>query len=142
MSAVREQARASGHVAALVDRVSHRVDDIQRAGREQERGNDVVMRGSIVMRDVARKTRRTTEEQSRGALRIRESIESVRDAVDRIHGALQGQSNACRSAVSFLEQVYARTRSNEEAAARMTEATQDLKQQAAELRQGVRRFTL
>jgi methyl-accepting chemotaxis protein len=140
--AVREQARASGHVASLIEHVSERVEQIRAAGREQERGNEVVVRGTSAMRDVAQQTRRTTEEQSRGARRIRESIESVRDAVDRIHGSLQEQSQACRAAVSFLEKVHARTRSNEDAAARMTRATAALKQQAEALREDVRRFTL
>jgi methyl-accepting chemotaxis protein len=100
------------------------------------------MRGTIVMRNVARQTDRTTEEQARGTRRIRDSIESVRDAVDKIHGALQGQSEECRHAVSFLEQVYERTRSNEDSSRRMSEATQGLQQQADALRGAVRRFRI
>ena len=142
VSAVREQAKASGHVAGLVERVSRRVDDIRSAGREQERGNEVIMRGSMVMRDVAQQTHRTTEEQSRGARRIRESVESVRDAVDRIHGALKQQSQACRSAVSFLEQVFERTSSNGESVARMSDATRALRQEAEALRNDVRGFRI
>jgi methyl-accepting chemotaxis protein len=142
VSAVREQAKASSHAAGLMERVSRRVQEIRVAGREQERGNEVVMRGSLVMREVAQQTHRTTEEQSRGARLIRESVESVRDAVDRIHGGLQEQSQACRRAVSFLEKISARTRSNGEAATRTTEATRALKQEAEKLRDDVRRFRI
>lgn len=142
VQAVREQARAASHVNALMERVSGRVEEIRTAGHEQERGNEIVMRGSVVMRDVAQQTQRTTEEQSHGAMRIRDSMESVRDAVDRIHAALQEQTEACRSAVSFLEQVYERTRSNDEAARRLADATQGLRQNAEALRQDVRRFRL
>ena len=100
------------------------------------------MRGAVVMRDVAQQTHRTTEEQARGAGRIRDSIESVREAVDKIHAALQEQSEECRHAVSFLEQIYERTRSNQESSRRMSEATQGLQQQADALREDVRRFRI
>ncbi len=140
VSSVREQARAAGHVSGLMDRVKGRVDEIRAAGTEQERGNEVIMRGSLVMRDVAQQTHRTTEEQSRGARQIRESVESVRDAVDRIHGALTEQSQACRSAVEFLQRVHERTTSNREAAQQMESATDQLKAQAQALRAGVGRF--
>ena len=140
--AVREQAKAASHVNALMERVAGRVEEIRQAGREQERGNEIVMRGSVVMRDVAQQTQRTTEEQSHGAMRIRDSMESVRDAVDRIHAALQEQTEACRAAVSFLEQVYERTRSNDEASRRMAESTRGLRENAEALRADVRRFRL
>jgi methyl-accepting chemotaxis protein len=100
------------------------------------------MRGTVVMRDVAQQTHRTTEEQARGAGRIRESIESVTEAVDKIHAALQEQSEECRQAVSFLEEIYERTRSNEESSLRMREATLSLQQQADTLREDVRRFRI
>jgi methyl-accepting chemotaxis protein len=96
----------------------------------------------MAIRDVAQQTHRTTEEQARGAGRIRDSIESVREAVDKIHAALQEQSEACRLAVSFLERVYERTRSNEESSRRMSEVTQGLQQQADALREDVRRFRI
>jgi len=142
VASVREQVRAAGHVNSLMGRVSDRVEEIQGASREQERGNEIVMRGSVVMRDVAQQTRCTTEEQSRGAMRIRESMESVRDAVDRIHAALQEQSGACRQAVSFLEQVFERTRSNEESTRQLGDASRGLQEQAEVLRADVRRFRL
>jgi methyl-accepting chemotaxis protein len=69
-------------------------------------------------------------------------MERVRDAVERIHGSLRQQTDACRLAVSFLEQIHERTRSNEEATRRMSEATLGLKTQAEALRQDVRRFRI
>jgi len=66
----------------------------------------------------------------------------VTEAVDKIHAALQEQSEECRHAVSFLEEVYERTRSNEESSRRMSEATQSLQQQADALREDVRRFRI
>ncbi len=142
VQAVREQAADASRVSDLMGQVNRSVEEIRAAGQEQERGNEIVMRGAVVMRDVAHQTHRTTEEQARGAGRIRDSIESVREAVDRIHAALQEQSEECHHAVSFLEQVYERTRSNEDSSRRMSEATQGLKQQADALRKDVRRFRI
>jgi methyl-accepting chemotaxis protein len=142
VQAVREQSRAAAHVAELVERVSGGVAQIREAGREQDHGNQVVLRGATSMRDVAQQAQRTTAEQARGAAQIRDSMERVRDAVERIHDSLRQQSDACRRAVSFLEQIHERTRSNEDATRRMSEATRGLQSQAEALRQDVRRFRI
>jgi methyl-accepting chemotaxis protein len=142
VQAVREQSRAAMHVAELVERVSGGVAEIRSAGREQDRANQIVLRGAGSMRDAAGHVSRTTAEQSRGAIQIRDSMERVRDAVERIHGSLRQQTDACRLAVSFLEEIHERTRSNEEATRRMSEATLGLKSQAEALRQDVRRFKI
>ncbi len=142
VQAVREQAKDASRVSDLMGQVNRSVEEIRAGGQEQERGNETVMRGTVVMRDVAHQTHRTTEEQARGAGRIRDSIERVRESVEKIHAALQEQSEECRHAVSFLEQIYERTRSNEESSRRMSEATQGLQQQADALREDVRRFRI
>jgi methyl-accepting chemotaxis protein len=140
VSAVREQAKAASHVVDLMDRVRGGVDEIRGAAAEQERGNEVVYRGAIAMREVAQQVRGTTEEQARGSGRIRESVDGVRDAVEQINSALQEQSAACRSVVEFLEEVSSRTQSNEVSALRMDEATKGLVQEAQGLREDVHRF--
>jgi len=141
VSAVREQAKAASHVVELMERVRGGVEQIRGAAAEQDRGNEVVHGSSVAMREVAQQVRGTTEEQARGSGRIRESVEGVREAVERINRALQEQSAACRSAVEFLEAVYARTRSNEESSRRLDEVAKSLLHQAEALRQDVQRFT-
>ncbi len=142
VTAVREQARAAGHVVDLMERVRNGIDEIRAAAAEQDRGNDVVHRSSVAMREVAQQVRGTTEEQARGAARIRDSIEEVRDAVEQINGALEEQSASCRSAAEFLEAVSHRTRSNEESAQRLDSATRTLLGQAEALREAVQRFRI
>jgi methyl-accepting chemotaxis protein len=142
VSAVREQAKAASHVVELMERVRTGVEEIQSAAAEQDRGNEVVYRGSVTMREVAQQVRGTTEEQARGSGRIRESIEGVREAVEQINGALQEQSAACRSSVELLEAIHTRTRSNEQSARRLDQVTQDLVQQAETLREDVGRFRI
>ncbi len=142
VGAVQEQARAAGHVEKLMDRVSSRVEEIRSAGSDQQNGNEIVMRGAVVMRDVAQQTQRTTEEQSSGAGRIRDSMESVREAVEDIHRALQDQGEACRAAVSFLETVHQRTRSNDDSAEQLREAAASMQRHAEALRDDVRRFRI
>ena len=68
--------------------------------------------------------------------------ETVRETVERINSALQEQSAACASAVDFLGTVGARTRSNEESARRMGEATKQMLRQAESLRREVRKFRI
>jgi methyl-accepting chemotaxis protein len=142
VSAVREQARAAGHVVELMERVRGGVDEIRGAAAEQDRGNELVHRGAVGMRDVAQQVRGTTEEQARGSGRIRENVEEVREAVERINQALQEQSAACRAAVEFLEEVSSRTRSHEDSGRRMDEATKGLLRQAEALREDVQRFRI
>jgi methyl-accepting chemotaxis protein len=140
VQAMREQTRAATHVEQLIEGVSQRVEQIRGATREQSRGNEVVMRGSLVMRDVAQETQRTTEEQAHGAARIRDSIESVREAVDRIHGSLQQQGDSCRSAVDSLGGVFERTRTNEKATERLAVAASELQRLAETLHTDMRKF--
>jgi methyl-accepting chemotaxis protein len=142
VSAVKEQSKAATHVVELMERVRGGVEQIRAAGREQERGNEVVLRNSVAMREVATQVRGTTEEQARGSGRIRESVESVREAVDQINRSLQEQSAACRQAAEQLERVYERTRSNEESSRRMGEAMRGLLKQAETLRGDVQRFRI
>ncbi|MFQ5418221.1 MAG: methyl-accepting chemotaxis protein, partial [Myxococcota bacterium] len=142
VAAVREQAKAAVHVAELMEHVRGGVDEIRAAASEQERGNEIVYRGAIAMREVAQQVRGTTEEQARGSGRIRESVDGVRDAVEQINGALQEQSAACRSVVEFLDEVSSRTQSNAVSAKRMDEATHELLREAAALREDVHRFRI
>ena len=115
VAALREQAKAAGHVVGLMERVRGGVDEIRQAAAEQDRGNEVVFQGAVTMREVALQVRGTTEEQARGSSRIRESVEGVREAVEQINAALQEQSDACASAAEFLESVQGRTGTHEEA---------------------------
>ncbi len=140
VQAMREQTRAATHVEQLSHGVSERVDQIRTSVRDQSRGNEVVMRGSLVMRDVAQQTQRTTEEQTRGAMRIRDSIEGVREAVDRIHASLQQQGESCRDAAASLGSVFERTRTNDASTDALGEASNALQRLAAALRDDVEKF--
>jgi len=142
VQAVREQTKAASHVVALMDHVRGGVDEIISASGEQTRGNEVVHRSALTMREVSQQVRRTTEEQSRGFGRIRESVEGMREAVENIDRSLQEQSNACSQIADFLAQVVERTRSNENAAQLMGEATRGLVGQAETLREDVAKFRI
>jgi methyl-accepting chemotaxis protein len=142
VSAVREQTKATGHVVGLMEAVREGVDHISRARNEQDGANEVVYRSSVTMQEVAQQVRRTTEEQSRGFGRIRESIEGVREAVEQINGSLRDQSSACSQVAEFLEQVADGTRSNEEAAQRMGESMRVMMSQAEALREDLEQFQI
>ncbi len=140
VGAMRGQAAAASHVVELMQRVGSGVTQIRRAALDQDAGNQVVYRSATTMREVAHQVRGTTEEQARGSGRIRESIEEVRNAVEQINNALQEQTAVCKTVVEFLEEVYARTRSNTDSASRMDAATKGLLRQSTELREDLQRF--
>jgi methyl-accepting chemotaxis protein len=142
VTAVREQAKAAGHVVSLMERVRGGVEAIRRAASEQDRGNEVVYRGSVAMQHVAERVRATTDEQARGSGIIRERSEEARDAVEHIHRVMQEQARASAEAVEVLKSVVARTRANEESARRLDGATKGLMKQSAALRQDVKRFRI
>jgi len=142
VTAVREQAKAAGHVVSLMERVRGGVEAIRGAASEQDRGNEVVYRGSVAMQHVAERVRATTDEQARGSGIIRERSEEARDAVEHIHRVMQEQARASAEAVEVLKSVVARTRANEESARRLDGATKGLMKQSAALRQDVKRFRI
>jgi methyl-accepting chemotaxis protein len=142
VGAVKEQAVASGHVVGLMERVRGRVDQIRKAGIQHERGNEVVRRSSLAMREVAQQVAETTREQAKGSATIARSVERVRDAVAEIHQALTQQGTSSGDAVEFLELVHARTRSHDESASTLAEATSGLLRNAQGLRASIRRFHL
>ena len=140
VAVVREHARATLHAGRLMEGVNGRVDAIRLAAAEQASAHEVVMRSAAAMRVGAHQTQRTAEEQARGSARIRDGMEAVCDVVERIHGALREQSEACRSAVSFLEQIHERTLSHDESAQRLQDATRALQHEAGELRADLQHF--
>jgi methyl-accepting chemotaxis protein len=139
---VQEQSKAATHVVEMMEKVNIGVEAIHRATGEQDRGNEIVFRSTVAMREVAQQLRATTEEQSRGGARIRQSIDGVREAVEAINTALQSQSSSCQEVVGFLEEVSAGSQANDVSSHRLAEATQVLLTQAESLRQDVQNFVL
>jgi len=140
VGSVQEQTKAAGHVVEMMDRVSDGVTAIRSAAGEQERGNQVVFNSTQSMREVAMQLHTTTSEQAKGLANIRVSVEGVRDSMESINTAINGQSDACRHVVGFLEEVSSRSMANERSAAQMDESTKELLEQASLLRSNVERF--
>jgi methyl-accepting chemotaxis protein len=90
--------------------------------------------------EVSRRVRHTTAEQAQSTGGIRRNMESVRNAVSKIHATLRDQSEACRNAVDVLEGVHGGTRSNEESVQRLDQAMSGLLEKADELRREVALF--
>ena len=142
VAAVQEQTRASAHVVDMMEQVKTGAEGIRNAAEEQARGNEVIHRSSMTMREVAQQLRSTTEEQARGSERIHQSVNGVREAAEAINAVLQLQSGSCQEVQGFLEEVSSRSRANGEAAGRMLETTRALLLQAEDLREDVREFDL
>jgi methyl-accepting chemotaxis protein len=142
VQAVQEQSRAASHVQLLMERVRNGVEQLRAATREQEEGQEVVLRGTTTMRDVAQQVHRTTEEQARGGNQIRGGIEVVRQAVERIYQALQDQASACQQSAQTMGRVSSGARANYEASTQLSSSTGELRGAAETLREDIRRFRL
>lgn len=140
VASVREQTKAASHVVGLMERVRESADRIAEAGGDQERGNEVVYRSALTMREVAQQVRRTTEEQAAGFGRIRGNVEGVRGTAGRITGSLGEQAEACSRVTELLDEVAAGSRSNEKAASTLREAVGTLAEQAVGLRAEIEGF--
>jgi methyl-accepting chemotaxis protein len=137
-----EQRAVALRVAEEMARVLAGVEEIRRAGEEQGRGHEIVLRSSLALRDVAREVRGAIEVQARGTSRIGENIETVQRTVEEINRALQEQSKACLEAAQFIENAAKHTSENDSLAAEMGEAAHELLAQAELLRADVRRFRI
>ena len=75
-SAVQQQSRAAAHVVTLMERVRDGAEQIRAAGVEQTHGNEVVLRNTSAMSEVAQQVTGATEEQAQGSQRMRAAIEN------------------------------------------------------------------
>jgi methyl-accepting chemotaxis protein len=141
-AATNEQKSVAQEVAGQMARVLTRVEQIQRASEEQERGHDSVFKSSVALRDVARQVRSAIDVQARGTGRIGENIETVRRAVEAINSSLQQQSKACIEAAQSIEGATKHTHENDTLAAQMREVAHALLAQAEGLRSDIRRFRI
>ncbi len=140
VNSVREQTKAASHVVALMEKVRDSAEQIGEASNEQDRGNEIVYRSALTMREVAQQVHRTTEDQAAGFRRIRENVTGVRGAVEQITGSLGDQSVVCEQVTAVLGGVAEGSRTNEEAARRVGDAMQALVDRAHELRGNIERF--
>ena len=73
---------------------------------------------------------------------LKRSIPGYPASIEAIGALLQGQTESIREAAELMQGVSGRTASNEEAGARMSEATRELVSQAEALHRDVERFTI
>ena len=140
VTAVQAQAKGAGHVVELMEKVRGGVEQIRRASQEQDSGHAVVSQGQ---RDDARGgAAGAGDDGGAGAGFQPDPGEHRRGAGGggADSSALQEQSQACASALSGLEAVQNRTRTNEDATSTMDEVTRAMQRHAETLKQEVERF--
>jgi methyl-accepting chemotaxis protein len=142
VGAVAEQTRAATHVREQMERVRSGVSKIRETSAEQRSGNEILRQASRSMRDVARRTQQTTEEQARGISQISHSIESVRASIELIHGALRDQSRAMENASTSLSRIEDRTQTHSDTSAALGGTVHHLLERAGSLRATLSRFRL
>jgi len=140
VSAVREQARASSTVVALMERVREGASAIEGAMSEQARGNRIVLSTTTRMRELSLQLRNTTGEQTRSASGVGRNIEGVSSAVESIVESVRRQIGACGEVASALDSVKLHTTEHERMASTLGNSTSALIERANQLRSDVRRF--
>ncbi len=140
--ATADQMGAAAHVAEQMAAVRDAVGRIRHATREQAEGHEVIARSSDELRQVARAVQQTVDEQTLGAARIGEGIESVQRAVGQITKGLEEQMAASHQVADVMRRSQQQKRSHEESSARMHEAGRELEREAEALRSAVRRFRI
>lgn len=142
VASVSEQTRAATHVREQMERVRSGVSKIRETSAEQRSGNEILMQASRSMRDVARRTVQTTEEQARGTGQIGHSVESIRASIELIHGALRDQSKAMENASVSLSRIEDRTQTHADTSAALGGTVHHLLERAGSLRAALSRFRL
>lgn len=140
VNSVREQTKAASHVVGLMERVRDSADQIGAASVQQDRGNEIVFRSTLTMREVAQQVRRTTEDQAAGFGRIRENVIGVRGAVATISEALQAQTASCGDVERQLDDASGQGQRSAEAARRVREGLAALAEEAGRLRENASRL--
>lgn len=136
------QTQAASDVLAQTERVRGGAERIRAASDEQDRGNEVMLRNSTGLREVAANVRHAIDAQGAGAARIGSGIAVVRESMESINRALSEQSEACRQAAALLASNRAHSQTSEESVQRMSAAIGQLLRQAELLREDVRRFRM
>ena len=136
------QSAAVQRVAEQMGSVREGVEIIREAGAAQEALHEAVRAASQAVRAGAADVRAATEAQSRGTLRIGESVETVRRTVESMARALEEQLASIRSAGGVLEGSRRYTTLTQASAHEIDEAMRGLHAQVARLRARVAEFRI
>ena len=136
------QSEKAKQVMEFFEGVNALISQVATATQEQARGGDQILRAAQKMEEVSRQVRRATKEQAQGSRQITQAIENISQIVNFINTAQGEQLKGSKAVVIAMQQIRQVADANRERVRDMTQAMENLKFLADDLRELVRQFQL
>ena len=136
------QSEKAKQVMEFFEGVNALISQVATATQEQARGGDQILRAAQKMEEVSRQVRRATKEQAQGSRQITQAIENISQIVNFINTAQGEQLKGSKAVVIAMQQIRQVADANRERVREMTQAMENLKFLADDLRELVRQFQL
>lgn len=128
-----EQASASTQVINAVEKMSHTSGVLAKAAREQAQGSRQIRKSVEIMNNMTGEVTIATKEQSLSARHILEAVNVITAMTQRVANATAEQKAGSKVIVTAVENISDKTQENLTSIEQLSQATQSLSQQAADL---------
>lgn len=135
-----EQAQASEHMRAAVDRVASRVEQIARATEEQAHGTGLIMDAAGRMKNLTSQVRQATQEQRNAGTLIVKSSAGISQMIVTIRQACQIQTESTEKIVQAVDNLRSTSEGGMETTRIMEETVSGLSRQIDELSEAMSGF--
>lgn len=135
-----EQAQASEHTRAAVDRVASRVEQIARATEEQAHGTGLIMDAAGRMKNLTSQVRQATQEQRNAGTLIVKSSAGISQMIVTIRQACQIQTESTEKIVQAVDNLRSTSEGGMETTRIMEETVSGLSRQIDELSEAMSGF--
>ena len=136
------QSEKAKQVMEFFEGVNALISQVATATQQQARGGDQILRAAQKMEEVSRQVRRATKEQTQGSRQITQAIENISQIVNFINTGQAEQLKGSKAVVLAMQQIRQVADANRERVREMTQAMENLKFLANDLRELVRQFQL
>ncbi|OGP58510.1 MAG: hypothetical protein A2V67_04070 [Deltaproteobacteria bacterium RBG_13_61_14] len=136
------QSEKAKQVMEFFEGVNALISQVATATQQQTRGGDQILRAAQKMEEVSRQVRRATKEQAQGSRQITQAIENISQIVNFINTAQAEQLKGSKAVVIAMQQIRQVADANRDRVQGMTQAMENLKFLADDLRELVHQFQL
>ena len=136
------QSEKAKQVMEFFEGVNALISQVATATQQQARGGDQILRAAQKMEEVSRQVRRATKEQAQGSRQITQAIENISQIVNFINTAQAEQLKGSKAVVIAMQQIRQVADANRDRVQGMTQAMENLKFLADDLRELVQQFQL
>jgi methyl-accepting chemotaxis protein len=135
-----EQASQIKEITDSMELIGGMVRQIASATLQQKQGSEQILLSSEKMRDSTRGVQRSMQEQSSGSLQITKAIENVTDRVQHILNSIDEEKKGTLHLTGSMEEIRKISRKSVQQVKEMNQVGEILTQQAAILKEEVKKF--